>query len=420
MVPFFQSICLMVRIAHRVTKRSKRIFSVAIHTIVVLSIAVGMASMLVASMVMHGFEAEIKRKLTTFCGHLTIAPRNRVNRGATPPARQATPLLRQQMTPLLQRFSHSIDQIHAFVQKPMLIHTPDAMEGIVCKGLDPAHAYCSLQDCLQAGRLPNRSTPQIPQELCISASLAQRLCLKIGNTVLLRTLTLPPRYRKLQVVGLYQTHLKEVDDQLAFCDMRLLQRLNQWGPESVSGYEIVLQEGVGPTPALCAAMRLLLDPSLQLVQADRAYAVFYDWLAIIQKNTTLFMLFILLVAGSTMVATVMVQLMERGYTIGVLQAVGCPSWKICFVLLVTSLRTLCWGMFWGNSLGLGLCWLQGHYKWLTLDPTVYYMRYVPISWNIPSMVGLNLFTLVSIGITLCATIWFLDKKNLVETLQESI
>ncbi|HLP35177.1 MAG TPA: ABC transporter permease [Amoebophilaceae bacterium] len=419
MVPFFQSICRMVWIAHRVTKRSKRIFSAAIHTIVMLSIAIGMASMLVAAMVMHGFEAEIKRKPTTFSGHLTITPRNRIHRGKIPQARQETPVLQPQMTSLLQQFSHSIERIHPFVQKPMLIHTPDAMEGIVCKGLDP-HAYSTLQDFLQAGRLPNRTNSQIPQELCISTSLAQKLCLKVGSTVLMRTLTLPPRYRKLQVVGLYQTHLKAIDDQLAFCDMRLLQRLNQWTAESVSGYAIFLKEGMVPTPALCAAMRSLLDPSLQLIRADSVYAVFYHWLAIIQKNTTLFIRFILLVAGCTMVATAMIQLMERGYTMGVLKALGCPFWKIRFVLLVTSLRTLCWGMFWGNSLGLCLCWLQDHYKWLTLDPAVYYMQYVPISWDLPFMLGLNLFTLVSIGATLCATIWFLDKKNLVEALQESV
>ncbi len=52
------------------------------------------------------------------------------------------------------------------------------------------------------------------------------------------------------------------------------------------------------------------------------------------------------------------------------------------------------GMFWGNLIGIGLCALQQHYKFISLNPTYYYTNYVPIAWDWRVILGLNLLTLV--------------------------
>jgi lipoprotein-releasing system permease protein len=51
-------------------------------------------------------------------------------------------------------------------------------------------------------------------------------------------------------------------------------------------------------------------------------------------------------------------------------------------------------MFWGNLLALGFCYLQDRFKLIPLDPENYYMDTVPINWDIPVFVLLNVITLV--------------------------
>jgi lipoprotein-releasing system permease protein len=399
-------------IANRVKKRSKGPFSATIHKIVTLSITIGFTSILIASMVMRGFQTEIKKKLTSFSGHLTITKYSTQYTYA-PPSIQATQIKR-----LLHTLPNEIEKVEAFAQKPMLIHTKAGIEGIVCKGLDPATAHQTLKMYLITGRLPNLSKEHYQQELCISEHLAQKLSIGLGDTVIVRTIQATARYRKLKIVGIYRTYLNDLDAHLAFCDMRLIQRLNNWTPEIVNGYEIFLKNGIEITKTLRDTILHLIDYDLRLIKTDQKYASFYDWLAIIQKNTTIFMLFILLIAGFTMVATIMIQLMERSYMIGVFKALGAHAWQINAILLCNSFRTLCWGMLYGNILGLGLCFLQGHYKFIQLEPALYYMSYVPIYWSLPSILLLNLLTLGTICLALYATIKLLGQKKVTEALQE--
>jgi lipoprotein-releasing system permease protein len=39
------------------------------------------------------------------------------------------------------------------------------------------------------------------------------------------------------------------------------------------------------------------------------------------------------------------------------------------------------GLFWGNLLGIGLCLLQDHFKFITLNPESYFLAYVPVHFN---------------------------------------
>jgi lipoprotein-releasing system permease protein len=51
------------------------------------------------------------------------------------------------------------------------------------------------------------------------------------------------------------------------------------------------------------------------------------------------------------------------------------------------------GMFWGNLIGIGLCFIQDQFNILPLDPKVYYLNAVPISMNWFYFLVLNLITL---------------------------
>jgi lipoprotein-releasing system permease protein len=51
-------------------------------------------------------------------------------------------------------------------------------------------------------------------------------------------------------------------------------------------------------------------------------------------------------------------------------------------------------MWIGNAIALSLGFLQDRYQLIPLDPKNYYMSFVPIAWNWPVFIGMNLTVLV--------------------------
>ncbi|WP_419241610.1 ABC transporter permease [Cardinium endosymbiont of Nabis limbatus] len=408
-----QTIGWMVGIANRVRQRSPAVFSASIDTIVTCSIAIGTAAILIASMVMLGFQKEITKKIAAFAGAFEITKYSGIQHPYEP-----TPLQVSQVSRLMADLPSAIEKVTPFVQKLMLIHTRVGVEGICCKGIDPTVVHTPLEDYLIVGRLPDLTKETYQNELSISHHLAQKLSIKLGDPVVIHTVHPTIRYRKLKIVGIYRTYFSAIDEHLAFCDMRLIQRLNNWSSETVHGYTLFLEANAAPTKPLRDTILRLMDDDLRLTSTRYKYASFYDWLTIIQKNTTIFIIFILLVAGSTMVATVMVQLMERSYMVGVLKVLGAYAWQIDAILLYNSFRTLCLGMLGGNVLGVGFCFLQDRYKYITLEPALYYMRYVPIYSHWKVIVWPNLLILATLSVVLYFAIRLLRQKKLTEALQE--
>lgn len=408
-----QPLCFIIFIANRVRKRSRGAFSASIYIMVTVSIAIGVASILIASMVLLGFQEAITKKITSFSGHFEITKYSGNPHPYEPVALQAA-----QIAGLMANVPKSIEKIEAFAQKFMIIRTKSGIEGILCKGLDPMTSHKALEDYLIVGRLPNLIDAGYQNELLISHHLAQKLSIKLGDRVVVHTMYPTTHYRKVKIVGIYRTYLNNIDTNLTFCDIRFIQRLNNWTSETVSGYEVFLKDGVAITKALRDSILRLIDYDLRLIRTSHKYASFYDWISIIQRNTTVFIFFILLIAGFTMVAIVMIQLIERSYMVGLLKALGAHAWQVHTIILYNSLQTLFGGMVYGNMLGLGLCFLQDRYKCATLEAKLYYMTYVPICWSWKSILFTNLFVFGTICVTLYCTIKLLAHKKITEALQE--
>lgn len=77
-----------------------------------------------------------------------------------------------------------------------------------------------------------------------------------------------------------------------------------------------------------------------------------------------------------------------------MKALGATNWSIRKVFLYQAGFLILRGMFWGNVLGIGLCFLQKYGKVIRLNPEVYYLNAVPIDLSITAILVLNVATLV--------------------------
>ena len=80
--------------------------------------------------------------------------------------------------------------------------------------------------------------------------------------------------------------------------------------------------------------------------------------------------------------------------IGILKALGAENLRIRSVFLYHAAVITLSGMFFGNLIGLGFCWLQDQFHLIRLNEADYYLSYAPVRVEWLSILGINLGTLV--------------------------
>lgn len=397
-------------IAHRIRKANKKAFTTLVQRIGTVSVALGLSSLLLAFLVISGFQHNVEEKLTSFQGQFQIFKYSLSRSLEEPPISVA------KVQGIQQAFANHIQHIQAFAHKVVLVQTKDNLEGIVLKGIDLQHTYPQINQYLSGGVFMSSNDPKYAQEIVLSTVSANKLNVQIGDEVTICIFQQTPRYRKLKVVGLYNTYIEEIDEKVALCDIRLLQYLNNWTPDLVGGYD-VFTHSKQPNWALGDELLDWLGYDLDIKSIRQAYPAIFDWLAIMKKDILVFLTLILLVANSNIICIVLIQIMERTNMIGLLKSMGATDGLIYKVLLWNNIRLILKGMFWGNLIGLGLAILEDHFKFIKLDPTYYHTTYIPIAWNLKTIVYLNLTLFGLISLVLLISIGIIAKIRPISTIQ---
>ncbi len=122
-------------------------------------------------------------------------------------------------------------------------------------------------------------------------------------------------------------------------------------------------------------------------------AELFTWLDFLDYNLFIVVLLMLVIGVVNMGSALLVIIMVRTNFIGLMKSMGATNWTIRKIFIVYVGRLIVVGMFWGNLIGIGLCFIQDQYNILPLDPKVYYLNAVPISMNWFYFLVLNLITL---------------------------
>lgn len=393
-------------LARRVRNAPAGSFSRTVTRVGIVSIATGLVALIVAFSVLYGFKRTIRQKIFLFGAHLQVSKfTNNLSYEETSLPLQ-TPTYRAARAGQIAGIEH----VQAVALKAGILKTtgktnqPGELAGVILKGVGTDYNWPPFRDALVAGKLPDFRADTAGKgysaQVVISRFVANQLNIAPGQSVLLYFLGNQLRGRKMTVTGIYETGLEEVDRTVIVGDLRLIQRLNNWGPDSVGSYELYISDFA----RLDQTYKTLLNrisPDMRLIRVTDQYRPLFDWMVLLDRNTSVFLVLILFVASFNMVSVLLVLMLERTPMIGLLKALGSPDALIRRLFLHIGLNMVFRGLLLGNAIGLGLCWVQDRFKLIPLDPKNYFMSYVPIEWNWPMIAGLNLAT---VGL-IAAVLW---------------
>jgi lipoprotein-releasing system permease protein len=378
-------------IAKRISQQQKAGFSATIHKIAIVSICVGLAAAIVSFLIMHGFQEAVKKKMYSFSGHLVVNALSYNNSLEETPFSFNIPLYNDPT-----QFD-GVQQVQEYAHKTGLLKTEDEILGVVVKGVSKRFDTLAFDETMVEGRFIHFPDSATANEVVVSRLIANKMKLKVGDEMLVHFFQNPPRFRKLTLTGIYETNLSEYfDGKMIISDLRMVQRLNDWGDSIAGGLEVYVRD-VSQTDVIGQNIHDAIDYDLQVTSTAFKYQQVFQWLGLINRQVNILLVIILTVICINMISIVLILVMERTQMIGILKAMGATNKLIRNIFISNGINLVMRGLFWGNILGLSLCYIQYQFRLIPLNAHDYYIAYVPIAWHWDVILLLNLlmFTVVS-------------------------
>ena len=375
-------------ISKRIFSLSKENLSSTVMRIAVTSVALGIAIMLISIAVVVGFKNQIKDKVIGFVAPIHIQALNQNE------SIEETPFLYDSL--LNARLDKPfITEMHKTANKAGIIKTDDEILAVVLKGVDHDYNWSYIRSYLVEGVAPKYIENERSNDVVISNIIAHKMKLKVGDPVRIWFVDpeMKARGRKFNVVGIYETGLQECDERYLYCDLNQIRRLNGWDNGEIGHLEIWVdnQDLIGEYND---QIYYSIPTNLVSYSAMESYPNIFDWLQLQDMNVIIIIALMLLVAGITIISMLLIIILERTSTIGLLKAMGASNGLIRRVFLKRSFCILLIGMIIGNIIGIGLCLIQLHYNVIALSPESYYLSAVPIELNWHYILALNIGTMI--------------------------
>jgi lipoprotein-releasing system permease protein len=385
-------------IARRLIKgrTEKTSFSRPINVIAIIGIAMGLAVMLIAVAVLTGFKQQIRDKIVGFGSNIQILNFDSNISLETIPISDT-----QAFIPGIKEMK-GIRHVQVFATKAGIIKTEEAIQGVVLKGVGSDFDWDFFSSNIVDGRVFTVTDTGRINDVIISKKISDMLRLKTGDSFAMYFVQDPPRSRRFTVRGIYETSLEEFDKMYVFCDIGHIKRLNGWTDDQVSGFEIFIDD-FDKLDEMTLAVRnqvgykLLEDETkFRVTNIRLRYPQIFDWLNFQDMNVFIIITLMLLVAGFNMISGLLIIILEKTNMIGILKALGSDNGTIRKVFLYQASFLIVKGLLWGNLIGLGLAFLQLKTGLISLDPSSYYIKTVPVNLELSHILMLNAGTMIII------------------------
>lgn len=373
-------------------------------------VAVGVAALLLALSIVHGFASEIEEKIVGFGAHVQVQ-----NSFEDEPLENATYL-----EDSLATWGPEVQRVMPVVQDVVLLRrSAEAIDGVVLSGTPALPEY--LERHLAAGTARMEAEPSgedassVLPGLVVGQPMAERLELSVGDRMTVFSMSgaieedgtpvaRRPRVKQFQITGIYDTALRDFDELYVFADIGVTRELLGYDSEAVTRLDLTLQD-TGQADEIAARVEEAFGFPVMAVTIYQAFSGLFAWVNLQESITPLVIAVIIIVAAFNIIGTLLMMMVEKTREIGVLESLGASARSVRRLFLMLGLLIGLVGTLIGEVLALGLGLLQEQYEVIPLPAEAYYMTRAPIE--------LHLFDFVLVGVLalmLCAAAAYIPAR----------
>ena len=333
--------------------------------------------MVISLSFVNGFQKVVSEKVFSFWGHVRVQHFEPFKVSIA----EEYPILRNDTAENLMRTNKDVKYVQAFATKSAILRSTETIEGILFKGVEKDYHFDGVEPFRVKGKWPViGDSSGYSTEIMISQYIADQLKLDVGQQVIIYFIQEgqeQPRTRKLTISGIYKTGIEVYDRTYVIGDMGLIQRLNNWQPGTIGGYELVLHD-YNKMDKVSEQIYAELPIGWDSRTLREIYPEIFDWLNLQNTHKYILISVMTAVAVINLITCLIILVLERTRMIGVLKALGSTNWTIQQIFITQGAYITILGVFLGLLMGLGLSYLQLKTGFIKLNEEAYYMTVAPV------------------------------------------
>jgi lipoprotein-releasing system permease protein len=351
------------------TARRRQAFISLISAVSIAGVGVGVMALVIALGLMTGVQTEMRDRIVGATAHVYVS--------------QVTGQLDVSREKWTQ--PHIIGASPAIIGFGVLTVPPSLAQGVTIKGIDPERepSVTDVGTAMVSGSLAALSDRRSDQldAVVLGEALARTLRVGVGDTVTAvtpefeGTLYGPrPRYRKLEVVGIFSLNFHEVDSTHALVSLQTAaDLLNRTGPDMMQLRLANMDDAIPVREALQDELGagFLVQDWTQLNQP--LYSAL--WLEKVAISLTIGL--IVMVAALNIVASLVLLVMEKSRDIAILKTMGSSAASIRRIFMFQGLVIGLIGTTAGAAVGCLVIYLADRYQLVSVSLDVYQISHIP-------------------------------------------
>jgi lipoprotein-releasing system permease protein len=379
--------------------------------IAISGVAIGITALIISVSILNGFEKEITERTISLASDIQITSFKQEG------IKDYNSVINTITDP---QYGLGIVSAHPFVQREAVIKYKDNTDGIIVKGIRNEDKIFNSQRKIISGNGNLVRLDSVTSSVVIGNKLASKLGITLGNKVfIIATVGIPspnnqPTIKQFRVTGIYESTLKEYDDVMLYIDMKDAQELFDM-KKNVTGIEVMTNNTAKIQETTNSIKRILGYPYYSR-SVFQIYKGLFTWVELQKKPIPVVLGLITIVAAFNIIAFLLMIVLEKTETIGILKSLGAANRDIIRIFFYQGMFISVIGIILGNIFGYGLCYLQLKYSIIKI-PDIYYMTTVPLEINWNTGVLITVITLLlSIVVTIIPS-YMASKLNPVTSLR---
>jgi lipoprotein-releasing system permease protein len=397
--------------------KRRQLFISLITWISVGGVAVGVMALIVVLAVMSGFEDHLKQKVIGTNAHVVV-----LQLGSHRLEQYEQILDRVRQTP-------HVVAVTPFVYSQVMLSSRANVTGVVIRGIDPAReqSVTDLAKNIREGGLARlneevaqaanaeEEVPSRPPGIVIGRELAKNLNTFLGDEIMVispvGTITpagMIPKYRRFEVVAIFDSGMFEYDTSLAFISLPTAQRFFNLN-DAVTGLQVKTDDVDRASEVAQTLRRELGLPYWTRDWTEMNRSLFA---ALRVEKVTMFVILVLivLVAAFNIVSTLIMLVMEKRRDIAILKSMGATRQAIMKIFMLQGLMIGTAGTVAGALGGIMLAsslerirgFLERVLQISVFPKDVYYFDQLPVKLQ---ALDFTMITLAAIVLSFLATLY---------------